>query len=246
MRHISIIIPAYNEADQLHKLSPVIEWACTRYAQVLVVDDGSSDGTTLKIARSNRDGTHHQHVDVWRKSHGGKAAALIYGMLKAEGLLYLLADLDGATPIGNANHLYTATQNGVDLAIGSRGRGRNGAPLTRRFLSGSQRIARRLMLGSCMGNIIDTQCGFKMVRAEVARHIIENLRVYHPDRLGTIPGPNVQSGFDVEFIYTALRLGYRVQEVPVEWEHQRSPRVSPLRDAVRGLADLARIRAAWK
>lgn len=240
MTILTIIIPAYNEADQLHKLIPVDEWAFANGDQVLVIDDGSTDETCSEIVRSGMN-----VVRVVRKPHGGKAAALIYGMQQAPGLLFLLADLDGATPIINERYLRNAIDQGADLAIGSRGRERNGAPLTRRFLSGSHQIARRFMLGFQMGYLMDTQCGFKMVRSIVARHVIENLRVYHPSRLGTIAGPNVQSGFDVEFIYTAIRLGYDVQEVPVEWEHQRSPRVSPLRDAVRGLVDLARIRAAW-
>jgi hypothetical protein len=71
--------------------------------------------------------------------------------------------------------------------------------------------------------------------------VLEHLRVYGPTHLGAIRGPSVTSGFDVEFLFVAHRLGYQIREVPVAWSYQATRRVNLTRDAWRGVRDLTRI-----
>jgi hypothetical protein len=73
--------------------------------------------------------------------------------------------------------------------------------------------------------ITDTQCGFKAMKRTAALEILDCLHLYHPNRKATIQGPSVTSGFDVEFLFVAQRLGYRVAEVPVQWNYQDTRRV---------------------
>jgi hypothetical protein len=82
-----------------------------------------------------------------------------------------------------------------------------------------------------------------MTRA-AAIDILDHLQVYHPARLETIQGPSVTSGFDVEFLFVAQRLGYQIHEAQVEWNYQETRRVKLIKDAGRGIKDLLNIFAA--
>lgn len=143
--------------------------------------------------------------------------------------------MDQATPIEEAPRLLEALKNGCDVAAGSRGVTRAGAPPTRYLLSWGQVILKTVLLGL---RVVDTQCGFKAFTRPAALDVINHLVVYAPQRLGTLTGPSVTSGFDVEFLLVAQRLGYRIREVPVRWNYQQSRRVNLVRDARRGLTDL--------
>jgi dolichyl-phosphate beta-glucosyltransferase len=150
----------------------------------------------------------------------------------------LFTDMDQATPITEAPKLLDAIEHGADVAIGSRGLVRPGAPLARNLLSWSQVAIRNLLLGM---KVTDTQCGFKAMKREAALGILRRLQLYHPARMTVIQGPSVTSGFDVEFLFVADRLGYRIAEIPVEWNYQETRRVRIIKDAFRGLSDLVRI-----
>jgi hypothetical protein len=130
----------------------------------------------------------------------------------------------------------------VDIAIGSRGLVRRGAPAGRYLLSWGQVILRWIVLGL---TITDTQCGFKAIRRQAALDILDHLRVYRPQgptrTQGLLQGPSVTSGFDVEFLFVAKLLKYRLQEVPVRWNYQDTRRVRLVKDAGRGVKDLLRI-----
>jgi hypothetical protein len=148
--------------------------------------------------------------------------------------------MDQATPITEAPKLLRAIDGSADVAIGSRGLVRRGAPLGRYLLSWGQVVLRSLLLGLRTG---DTQCGFKTMRRPAALDILKHLQIYHPDRLDPIRGPSVTSGFDVEFLFVAHRLGYHIREVPVTWNYQETRRVNLARDAWRGVRDLLTILA---
>lgn len=237
MQKVSVIIPAFNEANALRqgKLQRVAAWLETQPypTELIVVDDGSSD-ETYALAQATG-------VRTLRIEHAGKAAAIIAGIHAASGDIILFTDMDQATPISEAPLLLERLFRTPGIAIGSRGMARKGAPLGRYILSYGQVLVRWLLLGL---RITDTQCGFKAVQRDAALSILENLRLYHPNRGSKLSGPSVTSGFDVEFLFVGRRLGYPIFEVPVTWNYQDTRRVHLLRDALRGVGDLLRITGA--
>jgi dolichyl-phosphate beta-glucosyltransferase len=234
--YLSIVIPAYNEAEAIRagKLARVTEWLADQdYAsELIVVDDGSQDETTA-LAQA-------EGVRVERIQHAGKAAAIVAGIKAARGEIVLFTDMDQATPIVEASRLLHSIETKSNVAIGSRGLVRAGAPVGRYILSWGQILLRYILLGV---RITDTQCGFKAFTRPAALEVLQHLKVYHPNRQGAIQGPSVTSGFDVEFLFIANRLGHRICEVPVQWNYQDTRRVRLVRDAFRGMRDLVRI--AW-
>ena len=243
---LSVVIPAYNEAANLRagSLRRVVEYlAAQPYpAEMLVVDDGSQDETAALVETFVRA---HPAARLIRGPHRGKAHAVATGILAADGALVLFSDMDQATPIDQAARLLPWFERGFDVVIGSRGTLRRNAPLWRRFMSHSQIVLRNVILG--FSGITDTQCGFKAFRREAGRAILDRLHVYRPDASRVARGPMVTSGFDVEMLFVAHRLGHRVKEVPVEWDYRRTRRVNLFKDSVRGLRDLLLIRLAdWR
>ena len=237
MTYLSLIIPAYNEAAAIraNKLANVSAWLDSQSfaGELVVVDDGSRDETAV-LAQKVTD-------RVVCIPHAGKASAIVAGIQAAQGDVILFTDMDQATPITEAPKLLDALIQAAEVAIGSRGLTRQGAPLSRYALSWGQVLVRNLLLGL---NITDTQCGFKAMSRVAAVEILENLQVYNPARLGAIHGPSVTSGFDVEFLFVAQRLGYRIHEVPVQWNYQETRRVNLIKDSWRGVSDLINILSA--
>jgi dolichyl-phosphate beta-glucosyltransferase len=234
--YLSIVIPAYNEAGSIRagKLARVTDWLAEQeyLSELIVVDDGSQD-ETAELAEA-------KGVRVERIQHAGKAAAIVAGIQAARGEIVLFTDMDQATPISEASKLLHSIETQSSVAIGSRGLVRAGAPAGRYVLSWGQILLRYILLGV---RIKDTQCGFKAFTRTAALEVLKHLKVYHPTRQGALQGPSVTSGFDVEFLVVANRLGHRICEVPVQWNYQETRRVRLVRDAFRGMRDLVRI--AW-
>jgi dolichyl-phosphate beta-glucosyltransferase len=240
MTYLTVVIPAYNEVSALRagKLKRVADWLAAQdvKTELIVVDDGSLDETAC-LAECTAD-------RVLRIEHSGKASAILNGIAAAQGEIVLFTDMDQATPITESPKLLAAIKQSADIAIGSRGLERQGAPLARNLLSWGQVTLRNLLLGM---KITDTQCGFKAMTRSAAIEILDNLQLYHPARIRTIYGASVNSGFDVEFLFVAERLGYSTKEVPVEWNYQETRRVKIIKDALRGARDLLRIMLAdWQ
>ena len=234
---LTVVIPAFQEAEAIRsgRLEEVLSWAAARPepTEVLVVDDGSSDETATLAAACG--------ATVRTIPHGGKAAALRAGIEHARGEIVLLTDMDLATPIGEAPALLAALEGGADVALGSRGRRRTGAPPGRWLMSLGHGGLQRLLVGLPWA---DTQCGFKAFRRDASLPLLARLRRYGPGSGAGVSGPSVGSGFDVELLLAARRAGLRVAEVPVSWHYRRTHRVSKLRDAWRGALDLLAIARA--
>jgi dolichyl-phosphate beta-glucosyltransferase len=229
----SVVIPAYNEAARLPAyLKDVIAYFEARDVlfEVLVVDDGSADGTAERVREISAGrgfiGVHALPVNR------GKGAAVREGMRRTTGALKLMADADGATPIAEVERLEAALARGADIAVGSRVlRDPSVVRQTRlhRKLSGHvfNFIVRRLGVSA----VVDTQCGFKLFRRAAADELF-----------GVLATDGF--GFDVELLLLAQRRGYRVAEVPINWTDQPGSKVGVLTDGPRMLRDI--VAARWR
>jgi glycosyltransferase involved in cell wall biosynthesis len=236
---LTIVLPAYNESARLPgslaQIDRFLADSCIR-AEVLVVDDGSDDNT-LRIATSHESPA--GRFEVLSLPHRGKASAVRAGMLAASGRYVLFTDADLSTPISYATDLMRTLDDGADVAIGSReglGATRVGEPAYRHVMG---RIFNAVVRLVAVPRINDTQCGFKAFRREAAQEIFSRTILHAGDK--PVRGPRV-TGFDVEVLFIARKLGCTVVEVPVYWEHVAGSKVQPLPDSFRMFADVLRVR----
>ena len=228
---LSVIVPAYNEERRLPgTLSALRAWFASRGSdyEVIVVDDGSSDGTAA-VAEAMA-ATWPQLRLIRQQPNAGKGAAVRAGMLAASGDLRLFSDADLSTPMEELAKLQSRIGGRVQVAIASRAL--PGADITvhqprRREIMG--RTYNRLLRIMALPGIRDSQCGFKLFTAEAAVACFEPLRT-------------PRFGFDAEVLVRARRRGWEIAEVPVEWRHVEDSRVSALRDSLGVLIDLFRLR----
>ena len=232
---LSIVIPAFNEAERLPgTLSRVREWLASwpHRAEILVVDDGSTDGT----AEAARDASRSPgEIRVLRHApNRGKGYAVRRGMLAARGRLRLMTDADLSTPIEELPRLIDALGEGADVAIGSRAvEGARIEVHQPAYREAMGRVFNGLVQLLLLPGLQDTQCGFKLFSAQAAEEAFEACRL---DGFS----------FDVEALYVARRRGRRIAELPVTWRNDEATRVS-LGGGGAAFVDLLRIRLlAWR
>jgi len=237
---LSVIIPCYDELGNLQKgvLDKVQHFLDKKKItyEVIVVDDGSTDGSIEFIQDFVRE---NEHFSLLKSEHCGKAGAVTKGVLHAQGDYVLFADMDQATPIEEVNKLLPYFDDGFDIVIGSRGGIRKGAPWTRALMGQGMIFLRTLIVG--LNGIKDTQCGFKMFTGNAARELFTKMNTLH-DGFHKIDGSNVAAGFDVELLYLAQILDYKMKEVPVKWLYVETRRVNPIFDSIEGLSGLIKIK----
>lgn len=236
---LSIIISAYNESENIRRGCLLQMWDYLRNQkytwEMIIVNDGSSDDTSSLL---------HQFVSgkpqikIIDNTHQGKASGVLMGGLAASGGIILFTDLDQATPISELPKLLEKINNGYDIAIGSRSN-RKGAPLFRYILAYGNVVLRTLILRL---PFMDTQCGFKAIKASPAKKIFTLMRKLRP--VVSIVGPAVDPGFDVELLYLGRKWGYKICEVPVVWHHQETRRVRFWYDMISGIKGLLLVR--WR
>lgn len=234
---ISVVIPAYNEEPNLKKgvldgVSEFLERSKLNY-ELIIVDDGSTDNTKETIKKYiSKD----QRYKLIENSHGGKAMAVMTGLLKATGGIVLFTDMDQATPINQLEKFIPKFEEGFDIVIGSRS-GRKGAPVMRKLAAWGFSILRGIILGLPFS---DTQCGFKAFNKKAVEKIIPKIK----SEWGIIhfKGGAVNAGFDVELLYLAKKYGFKIAEVPVEWNYVDTERVQVIKDAAAAIYDMFRIR----
>lgn len=242
--YLSVVIPAFNEETniRLGALDKVLRYLeHQQYTwEVIIVNDGSTDRTEELLDEFL---VANHHVLVLHNPHRGKAGTVITGMLKARGEIVLFTDLDQATPLKEIEKLLPWFERQYDIVIGSRSGKREGAPLLRVIMARGFMVLRSFVLG--LHGIVDTQCGFKAFRKEVAQNIFGRLKLYND--MNEVRGSMVTAGFDVEILFLAKQQGYHIKEVPVEWHYVETRRVNPLFDSLQGLNDIIRIRLnAWR
>lgn len=233
----SIIIPAYNEAENFRRgtLDTVLSYLNTQNFtwELILINDGSKDTTAKLLADFAKKDKRIIFID---NPHMGKAATIMSAAKHASGKHVLFSDMDQATPITEMPKLLQGFADGADIVIGSRA-DRKGAPLFRQVLAYGNIIMRTIVLRLPFK---DTQCGFKAFSSDAASKIFAIMESVHPIKV--ITGPAVNAGFDMEILYLARKLGYKVIETPVSWHHQKTERVSFFRDAIASIEELLLIR----
>ena len=233
---LSVVIPAYNEERNLKKgvldeVRSYLEKLKISH-EVIIVDDGSTDKTKEIVKKF----ISQNNLFLLEVPHGGKAMAVMSGMLKAKGDIVLFTDMDQATPINQLEKFLPKFSDGSDIVIGSR-IGRKGAPFVRKLAAWVFSILRELILGLPFS---DTQCGFKAFNKKSIEKIISKIKgewgVVH------FQGGAVNAGFDVELLYLAKKYGFKIAEVEVEWNYVDTERVQVIKDALAAIYDMFRIR----
>jgi dolichyl-phosphate beta-glucosyltransferase len=227
----SIVIPAYNESARIGRtLSEVLRsiekngWN----AEVLVVNDGSTDDTTAIVQSF---ATAHPIIRlIENEGNRGKGYSVRHGMLAAAGSIVMFTDADLSSPMDEAERLFAALREGADVAIGSRWLERKRQtihqPLYRQFFGRCFNAVTRMVMRLPFA---DTQCGFKAFTSSAAQTIFQLQRIE-------------RWGFDPEILFIALKRGYTVREVAVTWGHDERSRISYLKDGIKMLEELMYIR----
>lgn len=230
---ISVVIPAYNEEKRikgsLSETCTCLENSGMNY-EIIVVDDGSSDGTSRLLESVSTDFPKMRLVRY--EKNRGKGHALRTGVLVTKGERVLVMDADLSTPIEELPKLMAhLSDGGFEIAIGSRALALSDIirkqPWWRREMGKTfNRIVKVLVIG----DFRDTQCGFKLFKGKVARELFGEATI---DRFA----------YDVEILARAKKKGYGIKEVPIRWINSPDSRVDPLKDSLRMMADLLRIRS---
>lgn len=229
---LSFIIPAYNEAE---RIGGSIETALGYFdradysAEIIVVDDGSSDATAEVVESFASDG-----VRLLRQpGNRGKGAAVRRGMLEAEGQNRIFSDADFSTPIEETEPALRLLEE-YDVAIGSRAIDRSRIEVRQPWYRETMgKIFNLIVQAATLPGIRDTQCGFKGFRAEAAEAVFSKTRI---DGFS----------FDVEALFVAHRLGYSIAEFPVRWINDERSTLNPVTDSIRMFGELMKIRGLHK
>lgn len=236
---LSVVIPAYNEKNNLEKgvLLDVFNYLKKQVYtwEVIIVDDGSEDETTKLVSSFLKD---HHGFFLLPRPHRGKGGAICVGIKQAEGEIVLFCDLDQSTPISEIEKLLPKFREGFDLVIGQRLERKN-SPLIRKIISRGFIFLRKFILGL---SYQDTQCGFKTGKREALLKIIGKTEIVR--RKEAVIGSDPTVGFDLELLYLAQKLRYKIAEVRVEWRHQENKSFSALKHSWLGFKYLLRV--GWK
>ena len=229
---LSIVIPAYNESARI-ELTLERVMSCVEKqgwdAEVLVVDDGSTDATP-EIVQRWMERYPRLHL-IQNEGNRGKGYSVRNGLLQAAGEVVMFTDADLSAPMEEAERLLAAIADGADVAIGSRWLDKTRQtihqPLYRRFFGRCFNWVTRVVMGLPFK---DTQCGFKAFKRPAAQMIFRLQRIE-------------RWGFDPEILFIARKLGYDIREVPVTWGHDERSRMSYLKDGMKMLEEMAVIRS---
>lgn len=211
--YLSVIIPCFNEEKNLEHgvLEDVDKYlGKQKYgSEVIVSDDGSTDhslGIAERFAKS------HPRFRVLRNIHAGKPFAIRSGLLSAKGEITLFSDMDQSTPISEAGKIIPFFSQGYDVVIGSRGTERKNFSWYRKLMSRAFFAFRRMII---LPEIKDTQCGFKAFKTGVGKKIFNKMLIF--ENQTRAKGWTV-GAWDVEMLFVAKKMGFRIGEVVVNWQ----------------------------
>lgn len=238
MTNLSVIIPAFNESENLKKgvLGEVENYLSKQPYEweVIIVDDGSTDGSTSLIEEFIKPSKRFKLI---KNNHAGKAIAVMTGLIQSKGEIGLFTDMDQATPISEIEKLLPHFDQGFDIVIGSR-KGRKGAPLIRKLMAFGFSLLRTIILGLPFR---DTQCGFKAFSRKSIEVIFPVLQERWRKHLKE-KGAAVNAAFDVETLFLAKKKRFKIKEVSVDWHHVGTERVQVIKDSFDAIVDILKIR----
>lgn len=228
---ISIVIPAFNEEKRLPVFLTSLVSYCksdiNRY-EIIIIDDGSSDATYEEVEKFKAIFSGLHCIKLNRNM--GKGYAVKRGLLSCRGKVALFLDADGSvSPIEIKRNLHYFAE-GYEIVIGSR------------VLKSEEQIVKakiyRKIIGICFNYFVhtflfkevkDSQCGFKMFKKETIELLFSRMNING-------------FGFDIELLYLANKMGYKIKEVPVSWEHKNGGKVNLLADSIKMFFNILQIR----
>lgn len=240
--YLSLIFPSYNEISNIKKGVVDSIFASIEKqkldCEVIFADDGSTDGTIIELEKV---AGLQKNVRVLRLPHRGKGPTVLSALESAKGEYRLFSDFDQATPLSELDKLLPHAQKGADIVIGSReivGSSRKNEPLHRHLMGKGFNFFVNLI---ALNGIHDTQCGFKLFSKKACDQLLPKVWVYSAK--GSLSGA-FTGAFDVELLYLARKAKMRIDEVPIVWTYAKTDRVDPIKDSLRMLIDISRIRLA--
>ncbi len=240
---LSIVIPAYNEERNLKRgvLNEVVDYLqdVDFSYEVVIVDDGSSDKTVELVEKFIKG---KGEWKIIKAPHSGKAKTVMRGLLDAKGEVAVFTDMDQATPLNQIENFFPkffakgGPASGWDIVIGSR-HGRAGAPFLRKLTAWGFAFLRNIILGLPFQ---DTQCGFKAFNEKSRKEVFG--KMMGEWEKARVEGAAVNAGFDVEALFLAKKMGFKIAEVPVDWHYVGTKRVNLIKDSMEAIKDMLRVR----
>ena len=230
--YLSVIIPTYNEErrirDTLLKMNDYLS-SQDYSSEIIIVNDGSTDNT-IGVARKTLKNIPLKNLFLSREINRGKGYSVKEGVLQANGEFILFSDADLSTPIEELERLIPWIEKNYDIVIGSRGLKDSDIQIHQSWLrETSGKIYNALVQGLIIRGIKDTQCGFKLFKRIAAFDVFKRQRIEG-------------FSFDVEILFIAKRLGYKIKEVPIVWRDSRPSKVRMPVESFKMLWELIKIR----
>ncbi len=231
---LSVVIPAYNEAENFKNGvldEPLTYLKNQKYSwELIIVDDGSTDDTYNLLSELKA-----KNIRVMQIPHGGKAAAVTAGVLAAIGEYVLFTDFDQSTPMSQISKFLDAHKSGADVVIGVRTQTQNDTLIRKirslAFVTLVQLVA--------IPGIKDSQCGFKSFSSQAAKKVFTNLLVCLP-KGQTVGG--YMGAFDVEALFLSKKYGFKIDQVSVDWIKYYSDRLNIWKEPLQMAIDTFKIR----
>lgn len=228
---VSIIIPAKDEAKRLPLfLQEVIDYCLNSKLsyEIVVVDDGSSDDTSRVALDFKKIFT---ALTVIRLGvNYGKGYAVKKGLLASKGRVALFLDADGSTGPEEIEKNLIFFDQGYDIVIGSRVLVEKGSKVKTRFYRKWMGLLFNFLVHTFLiKGINDTQCGFKMFKQGIIKPLFERVQLNG-------------FGFDLEVLYLAKRMGFKVKEVAVNWKHVDGSKINLVSDSYKMFLNIFHIK----
>ncbi|MBI5797307.1 glycosyltransferase family 2 protein [Candidatus Woesearchaeota archaeon] len=227
--NISVVMPAYNEEKKiessLEKLTAYLKGRYENY-EILVINDGSKDKTSEIVEKFKENKVRL----IENTKNMGKGASVKIGMINAKYDPILFTDADLATPIEELEKFHNALNEGTDIAIASRALEQShiavSQPKYRQILGKTFPLLVKQLI---LNDFKDTQCGFKLFKKEAAMKIFPRQTLK-------------RWAFDVEILFIAKELGYKIKELPVTWEDKGDSKLAPIRDSAKMFQEIVKIK----